>query len=68
MPVIPVMYAAATDGVETRIAGIPTYGVRGVMHGSDDYRSHGQDERVSVENFYEALEYWYDLLQAFTES
>jgi acetylornithine deacetylase/succinyl-diaminopimelate desuccinylase-like protein len=66
VPVIPVMHNAATDGVETRIAGIPTYGIGSVMHGVDDFRSHGQHERISKANFFEALEYWYVLLKEFS--
>jgi hypothetical protein len=33
----------------------------------DDNRAHGQDERILAESFYDALEYWYRLVKAFSE-
>jgi acetylornithine deacetylase/succinyl-diaminopimelate desuccinylase-like protein len=59
---IPKMSSSATDAVETRAAGIPTYGVRGLTIGPNDHRSHGQDERISKSAFFSALDYWYLLL------
>jgi acetylornithine deacetylase/succinyl-diaminopimelate desuccinylase-like protein len=29
----------------------------------DDVRAHGKDERISVEGFYRAAEFWYDLIK-----
>src|SRR5947208_12475777 len=55
VPVVPVMEAGATDGLFLRNAGIPTYGVSAVFEEQNDVRAHGRDERVSVQNFYDAL-------------
>ncbi len=66
VPVVPVMEAGATDGLFLRNAGIPTYGVSAVFEDQNDVRAHGRDERVGVESFYDALEFWYQMMRAFT--
>jgi acetylornithine deacetylase/succinyl-diaminopimelate desuccinylase-like protein len=60
------MEAGATDGLFLRNAGIPTYGVSAVFEDRNDVRAHGRDERIGVESFYDALEFWYQMMQAFT--
>jgi len=65
IPVVPVMEAGATDGLALRNAGIPTYGVSAVFEEQNDVRAHGRDERVGVQSFYDALEFWYRMMQAF---
>ena len=62
VPIVPVMEAGATDGLFLRNAGIPTYGVSAVFEEQNDVRAHGRDERLRVESFYEALEFWYRML------
>jgi acetylornithine deacetylase/succinyl-diaminopimelate desuccinylase-like protein len=64
VPIVPVMEAGATDGLFLRNAGIPTYGVSAVFEEQNDVRAHGRDERLRVESFYEALEFWYRMLKA----
>jgi acetylornithine deacetylase/succinyl-diaminopimelate desuccinylase-like protein len=61
--VIPEMSTGATDGLFVRNAGIPTYGVSAIAEDPDDFRAHGQDERIRAESYYEALEYWYRLVK-----
>jgi acetylornithine deacetylase/succinyl-diaminopimelate desuccinylase-like protein len=63
LPVVPTMSTGATDGMYTRSAGIPTYGVSGLDMDPDDYRAHGKDERIGVESFYRAAEFWYELIK-----
>jgi acetylornithine deacetylase/succinyl-diaminopimelate desuccinylase-like protein len=65
VPIVPVMEAGATDGLFLRNAGIPTYGVSAVFEDPDDIRAHGRDERISVQSFYDALEFWHRMLRAF---
>ncbi len=65
IPVIPTMMAGATDGMYTRSAGIPTYGVSALEENPDDVRAHGKDERVGVEAFYKATQFWLDLMRTF---
>src|SRR5215469_12834699 len=52
VPVVPFMNAGATDGIHTRAAGLPTYGVAGIAVDRDDVRAHGRDERLRVASFY----------------
>jgi len=64
VPVTPVMEAGATDGMFTRLAGIPTYAPSALPEDPDDIRAHGKDERLGVEAFYQATEFWYRLMKS----
>jgi acetylornithine deacetylase/succinyl-diaminopimelate desuccinylase-like protein len=64
VPVLPVMEVGATDGIYLRGAGIPTYGISGVFIDVDDNRAHGKDERIGVNEFYDGLEYEYQLIKS----
>src|SRR5207253_10056653 len=66
--VVPVMESGASDGLFLRNAGIPTYGVSAVFEEQNDVRAHGRDERLRVQSFYEALEFWYRMMQAFASA
>jgi hypothetical protein len=65
LPVVPKMSTGATDGMYTRSAGIPTYGVSALEEDPDDVRAHGRDERVGAEAFYRAAQFWYQLTKMF---
>ena len=62
IPIIPYMAPYGTDGREMRAAGLPTYGIMGLFIKEDDEFAHGLNERVQVDVFFGALDYWYDLL------
>ena len=62
IPIIPYMAPYGTDGKVMRLAGMPTYGVMGLFIKEDDEFSHGLNERVQVDAFFGALEYWHDML------
>jgi acetylornithine deacetylase/succinyl-diaminopimelate desuccinylase-like protein len=47
-----------------RTAGIPTCRVSGMFLDEDDNREHGQDERVGVQDYYDALAFNYQLVRA----
>jgi acetylornithine deacetylase/succinyl-diaminopimelate desuccinylase-like protein len=66
LPVVPFMNAGATDGIFTRAAGLPTYGVAGIAVDRGDVRAHGRDERVRVSAFYRGNEFFYRYLKALT--
>jgi acetylornithine deacetylase/succinyl-diaminopimelate desuccinylase-like protein len=66
LPVVPFMNASATDGIYTRAAGIPTYGVAGIAVDRDDIHAHGRDERIRVSAFYRGNEFFYRYLKALT--
>lgn len=65
--VIPEMSTGATDGLFVRNAGIPVYGVSAIAEDPDDFRAHGQDERIRVRSYYDALEYWYRLVKVLSQ-
>lgn len=61
--VIPLMATGASDGLYLRNAGIPTYGVSGLFTEMGESRSHGKDERVGVQQFYESAQFLYTLVK-----
>jgi acetylornithine deacetylase/succinyl-diaminopimelate desuccinylase-like protein len=63
LPVVPQMETGATDGVYFRCSSIPTYGITGTAEDLDDVRAHGKDERMAVQDFYDALEFEYQLVK-----
>jgi acetylornithine deacetylase/succinyl-diaminopimelate desuccinylase-like protein len=63
VPVVPEMSTGATDGLFTRNAGIPTYGVAAIFEDINDSRAHGRDERVGIEEFHLAAAFWYELVK-----
>ena len=67
LPVLPVMGVGASDGKYLRAAGMPTYGISGVFVDVDDFRMHAKDERIRVDDFYDGLEYNYELVKEFSK-
>jgi acetylornithine deacetylase/succinyl-diaminopimelate desuccinylase-like protein len=63
-PIVPSMAIGASDSVYTNAAGLPTYMVSGSALMRDDYRAHGQDERIAVQSFYDSVDFFYDYLKA----
>ncbi|HZI55392.1 MAG TPA: M20/M25/M40 family metallo-hydrolase [Verrucomicrobiae bacterium] len=64
LPIVPVMDNGASDGKYLRIAGIPAYGVPGVFTDVDDDRAHGKDERIGVKDFYDGVDFYYELFKS----
>ena len=62
-PVVTEMSTGATDGLYVRRAGIPVLGISAIFERPDDIRAHGLDERVGVEEFHDAAEFWYRILK-----
>jgi acetylornithine deacetylase/succinyl-diaminopimelate desuccinylase-like protein len=65
---MPDMSTGATDGLYTRNAGIPTYGISGMFFGEGDGNAHGQDERINVQYFYDSQDYWLELVKGLTSN
>lgn len=61
--ITPAMSAGATDGLFFRAAGIPSYGVGAIFIRDEDEFSHGLNERVPVESFYQGLSHWRILIE-----
>ena len=62
VPLIPNMSAGATDSQYTRLAGMPSYGAGGLFMRQEDMFAHGLNERVPVDSFFIALDYWHQVL------
>ena len=63
VPLVATMSTGATDGKYTRISGIPTYGISCMFFDKNDNREHGKDERVGVQDFYDGVEFNYQLMK-----
>ena len=62
--VVPEMSTGATDGLFTRNAGIPTYGISAIFFEQlEPSRAHGQDERVGVKAFHDSVDFWYRMVK-----
>ena len=62
--VVPEMSTGATDGLFTRNAGIPTYGISAVFFEQlEPSRAHGQDERVGVKAVHDSVDFWYRMVK-----
>jgi acetylornithine deacetylase/succinyl-diaminopimelate desuccinylase-like protein len=64
MQVVPTMSTGATDGKYLRTAGIPTFGIACMFFDMEDDRSHGKDERVGVQDFYDGVEFGYRFMKS----
>jgi len=61
--VMPEMSTGATDGLYVRNSGIPVYAVSAIAEDPADIRAHGKDERIRIDAFERATEYWYRLVK-----
>lgn len=61
-PVVADMSAGASDSVYTDAAGIPTYNWSAIQLEPGDMRAHGRDERLPVESFWKAVQFWYQFV------
>ncbi len=68
LPVVPTMSTGATDGKYLRVAGIPTFGIACMFFDMEDDRSHGKDERVAVQDFYDGVEFGYRFMKALSSN
>ncbi len=64
LAVIPDMSTGASDDIYTNAAGMPSYCVSGEAIDRDDIRAHGKDERIRVDSFYRAVDFYYRYLKA----
>lgn len=64
-PVVPNLLTAATDGRYLSAAGIPTYGVPGILLDADGNGAHGVNERIRVRSLYQGRDYLYALIRRY---
>jgi acetylornithine deacetylase/succinyl-diaminopimelate desuccinylase-like protein len=60
--IVPQMSTGGSESLFFRNVGIPAYNLSGVFKPGGDDRTHGNDERVGVEAFHDAVEFWYRLV------
>ncbi|HLJ18599.1 MAG TPA: M20/M25/M40 family metallo-hydrolase [Stellaceae bacterium] len=68
VPVVPRMFAGASDSIFTRRAGITSYGVGGGWNDIEDIRMHGRDERHEIADFYSSVEFTYRLMKSLSRA
>jgi acetylornithine deacetylase/succinyl-diaminopimelate desuccinylase-like protein len=62
VPVVPAQGSGASDGLVFRSIGIPTYGTDGNFMKPGEKFSHGLNERLTVQSFYDSLTFWHVLV------
>jgi acetylornithine deacetylase/succinyl-diaminopimelate desuccinylase-like protein len=65
VPVIPTISSGATDGRFLTPAGIPTYGVSGMLSDGATSNAHGLNERIRVQTLLEGREFLHRLVKAY---
>lgn len=68
LPLIPTMSTGASDSIYLAAAGIPSYGVPGILYEYDGGGIHGLNERIRVKSVYDGRNYLYRLIRAYADS
>lgn len=68
VPFLPSMSTGATDGPFLAAAGIPVYGVPGILYEPDGGGVHGLNERMRVSSLMTGRAYLHDLLKAYANN
>jgi len=61
------MLTGATDGRFTNAAGIPTYGLSGLMAGTDGDNIHGLNERIQVKALMKGRQFLYEVVKLYAD-
>jgi acetylornithine deacetylase/succinyl-diaminopimelate desuccinylase-like protein len=67
IPFIPAMLTGATDGRFTNAAGVPTYGLSGLMAGPDGDNVHGLNERIQVKALMNGRQFLYEVVKLYAD-
>ena len=67
VPFIPAMLTGATDGRFTNAAGVPTYGLSGLMSGVDGDHIHGLNERIQVKALMNGRQFLYEVVKLYAD-
>jgi len=67
VPFIPAMLTGATDGRFTNAAGVPTYGLSGLMAGVDGDHIHGLNERIQVKALMNGRQFLYEVVKLYAD-
>ncbi len=67
VPFVPAMLTGATDGRFTNAAGVPTYGLSGLMAGTDGDHIHGLNERIQVKALMNGRQFLYEVVKLYAD-
>ena len=65
LPLVPAMSTGATDGRFTNAAGVPTYGLSGMLGDADGNGTHGLNERIRAKSLYDGREFLYRVVKLY---
>jgi len=65
LPIIPIMSTGASDSIYLSAAGIPSYGVPGILYEYDGGGIHGLNEHIRVASLMKGREYLYRLIKLY---
>lgn len=65
LPIIPSMSTGASDSIYLSAAGIPSYGVPGILYEADGGGIHGLNEHIRVSSLYKGRDYLYRLIKLY---
>ncbi len=68
LPLIPTMSTGASDSIFLAAAGIPSYGVPGVLYEADYGGIHGLNEHIRVASVYKGRDYLHALIRTYAEA
>ncbi|MBO9709201.1 MAG: M20/M25/M40 family metallo-hydrolase [Caulobacter sp.] len=67
LPFIPAMSTGATDGRFTNAAGIPTYGLSGLMAPPEGNNAHGLNEKIQVKTLMDGRKFLYEVVKLYAD-
>ena len=68
LPIVPVMSTGASDSIFLAAAGIPSYGVPGILYEADGGGIHGLNEHISVKALLDGRDYLYRLIRIYADA
>ncbi len=68
LPLIPTMSTGASDSIYLSAAGIPSYGVPGILYEPDGGGIHGLNEHIRVKSLYDGRDFLFRLIKAYASS
>ncbi|WP_174279227.1 M20/M25/M40 family metallo-hydrolase [Sphingomonas bacterium] len=68
LPLIPNMSTGASDSIYLAAAGIPSYGVPGILYEYDGGGIHGLNEHIRVKSVYDGRDYLFRLIQRYADA
>jgi acetylornithine deacetylase/succinyl-diaminopimelate desuccinylase-like protein len=67
LPFIPAMSTGATDGRFTNAAGVPTYGLSGLMAPPEGNNAHGLNEKIQVRALMNGRQFLYEVVKLYAD-